>query len=100
MDKVRPNSKPETLDTPSAFGGRRPSSCSTEDGFVGLLFMPLFYAALAVAFISVILDAWSLPCFISGMMIAICVRDAVEKALQQDESNATLSHEEGGKEQL
>ena len=35
MDKVRPNSKPETLDAPSTFGGRRPSSCSPlDDGLV------------------------------------------------------------------
>ncbi len=28
MDKVKPNSEPYTLDAPSTFGGRRPSSCS------------------------------------------------------------------------
>jgi hypothetical protein len=27
MDKVKPNSKPETLDAVSTFGGRRPSFC-------------------------------------------------------------------------
>jgi hypothetical protein len=27
MDKVKPNSESETLDAPSTFGGRRPSSC-------------------------------------------------------------------------
>jgi len=32
MDKVKPNSEPETLDAPSTFGGRRPSSCSACGG--------------------------------------------------------------------
>ena len=30
MDKVKPNSKPETQDAPSTFGGRRPSPCSAQ----------------------------------------------------------------------
>jgi hypothetical protein len=33
MDKMKPNSEPETLDAPSTFGGRRPSSCSAESLF-------------------------------------------------------------------
>jgi hypothetical protein len=30
MDKVKPNSEPETLDAPSTFGGRRPSYGSAQ----------------------------------------------------------------------
>jgi len=30
MPKAKPKSKPESPDTPSTFGGRRPSSCSAQ----------------------------------------------------------------------
>jgi hypothetical protein len=47
MDKVKPNSEPETLDAPSTFGGRRPSSCSA---LIGLNYFALGWClAFAIA---------------------------------------------------
>jgi len=87
MDKVKPNSEPETQNAPSTFGGRRRSSGSPQDGFVGLLFMPLFWAGSAMVMISVIVEVWSPVCFVAGALISTAIRDAVEQASEDDEAN-------------
>ena len=80
MSDLIPESKPETLDATCTFGGRRPSSCSPDDAFLGLFFQPFWYVGLAMAVVSVFIETWSPLCFIGGILaggaVAKCAMQA------------------------
>ncbi len=89
MDKVKPNSEPETLDAPSTFGGRRPSPGSPDDDLLGLVFQPFWWVGLTMGVISGIIGVWSPLCFIGGIFVGAAIAKC---AMQANGENAEVRH--------
>lgn len=58
---------------------------------------PFWWAGFAMGVGSIFIGVWSPLCFIGGIFTGVAI---AECAMQASKTNATLSHEEGGKEQL
>jgi len=58
---------------------------SSDKEFLGLLFQPFWWAGMAMAFVSVLVEAWSPLCFIGGILVGCAVTKCAILAAKKEQ---------------